>query len=899
MSRVLSRPTAALLALALLLTMLAVSVLQPKESSAHPADPITPIATNETEYAAYGRIVPDPHGCREGTPGSSPFAKGNVCAADFIQLEGMRHALSFMNKAFPRFVRSYRLHKDFKCSGAETKAGEEGCDAFRSAGLPVTTDDNGDTFVRERRELSMIRLTDESVPNKNKKYFVFPLSLHGIERAGVEGGLRAAEDFATWGACEAEVAPDYVDCESPDNVAPHPLLEATPEKSIMAGEALKKSVIFFIFPNPDGWLRGDYFVDLMPGTHFYQRYNGNGVDINRDWPTQGFTYRPYTPWSEPESRSLGKVLKTIGPTDESGDPKWAGGIDLHGQLIDRAFSFTLIGGAERGYAKNQRVLQTVKGAWADAEQRLAWSPLIKGNDEPEACVPPGTDPNPNPEPGCDPTNRLYGVQWGTVWDTIDYTITGGIGDWIDSPIGLNGDGLDNEMSMSHLSNCGIGSCYIEDAEQLHVDGNKSLIYSMINYSLKGEDRTFNTDGRVAYVKNPGFVSAKRDAFKRPPKYTELPPQEDIENVTLDSSNEYIYEFNVKGPGNGVYNGGISVSLTCMTAPVSPCTFDEAVLERLESKEKDPQTGTDWEIVNTYYNQGTTYAQAGKALHANLSPPGKYRVRINPFVPENPAGGYDMDIDFSREKGWPDPGQLPYKVTNMKFWQQMGRYTNPGFDALTPGTVAKTDGWQDKYDTMIVTDKVYADLAGKLKSWAAKGGNLILTDKAIGMLPEMGIVNKDAVGVTKEYAGYVNFDTAASEGATYDHPLAKKIDQPGAAEGSSGSEENRRQTYEPVPIGFAIQTPGDSDAFESPVWYVDDTAFTEAKGDAVATTNDTAKVSYGEIKHGKGRIRILGALLPMPTDEFDHPFGLANYSVTYSGYQLVKNMLTVTEAAVPE
>jgi len=85
-----------------------------------------------------------------------------------------------------------------------------------------------------------------------------------------------------------------------------------------------------------------YLEKKFPG--FDQRYNGNGMDLNRDWPTLGFTYRPYTPWSEPETRAFGKILKSVGPKDASGDPAWAGGIDLHGQLIDRAFSFTLIGG---------------------------------------------------------------------------------------------------------------------------------------------------------------------------------------------------------------------------------------------------------------------------------------------------------------------------------------------------------------------------------------------------------------------------------------------------------------------------------------------------------------------------------------------------------------------------
>ena len=32
------------------------------------------------------------------------------------------------------------------------------------------------------------------------------------------------------------------------------------------------------------------------------------------------------------------------------------------------------------------------------------------------------------------------------------------------------------------------------------------------------------------------------------------------------------------------------------------------------------------------------------------------------------------------------------------------------------------------------------------------------------------------------------------------------------------------------------------------------------------------------------------LLPDPTEEFDHPYGLQNYAVTYTGYTLLQNML---------
>ena len=826
----------------------------------------TPVATDEVQYQAYGRVFPDPQGCEAGQPGASPFAKGRVCAADFIQFEEMIQGMRLLNRLFPRFVQIYRLDRDFDCNGRPVRDPDAGCQNFRSAGLPQTLPDGQDLgFSRARLPLYMYRITDEAVPEKGKKHFVYSVGLHGPERAGVEGGFRAAEDLATWGACEAKVAPDTTNCEA-EGPIPHPLMEATPKRSLTAGDVLRRSSIYFVAMNPDGWARGD-----RDGASFYQRYNGNGVDLNRDWPEQGFTYRPYTPWSEPESRAYGRVLQAIGPRDRRGRPKWTGGIDLHGQLVDRAFSFTLIGGAQRPYSKNQRVLQTVKGAWSDAEKRLAWSTgFIKPNDAPEE------DP------------RMYGVQWGTVWDTIDYTVTGAFGNWIDSPIGLNADGLDNEMSLSHVGNCGTGSCFERQVEQLHVDGNKSLIYSMINYSLKPENNRFGVKGRVGYVFNRGAVSEPTDRTTIPPRFTKLPPQNDIPAFPLAVDNDWTKEFTVKGPKDGVYNGGLGVTLTCGNAQgVSNCALSKAVLERKIPAGED--NAGDWETINSYYNQSPIYAQAGQALHANLPRAGRYRVRI---LDTSPTDVFSGEVDFQKEKSWPDPGQIGYRATNMKFWKMMRRFVRPGLEKLTPRKIATTRRWMRRYDTVVVTNKVYKRLAPRLRKWVARfDGNLVLTDSALRMLPKMGIT-RGGIDRLNAYAGYVNFQTAKKD-STYGDRLAKGINQPGAAEGQSGNEDRRRQTYEPVPLGFAIQTPDDDDDYNSPVWFVKSDAWRKAKGRqrAVATTGERTNISYGEIRYRGGRIRLIGALLPMPTKKFDNPFGLASYGLTYSGYQMLRNSLT--------
>ncbi|MDQ4095863.1 MAG: hypothetical protein M3174_06650 [Actinomycetota bacterium] len=891
---------AAVLAIGVLAGILttAVTTVAPQPAKA------TPISTSEETYLVNGRVFPDPHGCgvvNPGTPGFdgpiSPYNKGQTCATDFVQYEEMVRGLRFVEDMFPTFSKFYTLHEDFNCKGRPVSNKRDGCNKFKSAGLPVTLDEHGDSFVREKRRLFMFRVTDEKskIPLKKRKWFVFPLSIHGIERAGVEGGVRAAEDLATWAACEAgqNRRPDFVDdakCEAEvthTENKPYPIMESTPEVSLGAGDVLKRAVVVFMFPNPDGWLRGDRMRDRLPSSSFYQRYNGNGVDLNRDWPTKGWTFRPYTPASEPEVKAFGKVLRGMGPRDASGDPKWDGGIDLHGQLIDRAFSFTLLGAGEFDYGRNQKILQTVKGAWRDAENRLDWSPLIKPNECEEGEV----------SPEC-PPGAIYGVQWGTVWDTIDYTITGGLGDWIGSPIGLQADvPIDNEMSLSHLANCGIGTCFDPDVEQLHVDGNKSLIYGMVNFGLKQEAKTFRTKGRVAYVKNRGFVKEKANRLEPKPRWTKFPPQEDIKNVMLNESNDYTYEFRVKSPNAGIYNGGIHASLTCATSPVSPgCELTQAYLEK-KAGPKDENPG-EWQTVNSYFLQGAGYSATGKALHANLPTPGRWRVRLGR---SDSAGAFDLDVFFTREKGWNDPGQLAFKATSMRFWKDLDKFAKPGVDPLTISEIKNTNSWKRRYDSIVVTNRVYKDIAGKLKKWvASKNGNLVLTDKAVGMLNAMNIVN-GGVGSINTYAGYINFETETEE-PTYDDPsgLAKKVNQPGAAEGGQeeddaleGEENHRHQIYEPVPIGIAIEDETGSDWFNSPVWFVNRNNLAQAKGtpNEVGTTGNFDNVSLGEIKYRGGVIRWTGALLPDPSKKFDNPFGVEDYAVTYSGYQVIKNALT--------
>ena len=931
----------------------------------------TPVAVDDATYELFGRVFPDPHGCLPRMAPFSPWAKGNVCAADFIQFDEMISGLGFLQEKFPDYIDLFRLDERYENPD------------FMSAGL-ATAD-----ISHEPNPLWTVRVTDETVPDANKKHFLFPLSIHGIERAGAEGGIRAIEDLATWAACErnADVSPACA-AETP---LPHPILETTPDVSITAGEALKKSAVYFVFPNPDGWRRGDRDNGV-----FYMRYNGNGVDLNRDWPSLGFVFDPYTPFSEPESKAFGDVLKRI-------RSQWDGGIDLHGQLIDRAFSFTLLGQGPRDFGANQATLDVVEGAWKDAEARLSWSVLIKPNDAPAD------------------DNRLYGVQWGTVWDTIGYTTTGAFGDWIGAPLGLNAEvAIDNEMSLSHISNCGTGVCFIPEAEQLHVDGNKSLIYSLINFSFRPENRTFPVPGRAAYLDHDVVVERSTVAAAKLPLLG-LKPQEDIQ-AQLDATNEWIHEFEVLGPAKKVFNRGFNVKVRALNvAAISAGAMSSTVVERLVKGE--------WELVNRYYNQDDIYLQAGQTVDVNEPEPGQWRVRV-----EGPETGliFNIGVDFRETQAWPNPVQRAYRATNLEFFTDLNEYADRPFDGVTADEITSGAVDLSTFDSLVIADQVlpgyvepsrtgpaqegilfagadgsnptypcaspttvepappgcetyfewtvdgaknnqsmtvrlewltsandydlYVErfaqkgeywtpvaqsagganpeiasllkpvpglyrarvvnwasaepipqevevtfsnegpkaaagkrseaevkaFAARLRTFVEGGGNLILTDSALRLLAAMGVVDRGQIHDFSVYAGFIGFTPNGTD-ATYELPLAKNVQRPGAAEGPS----HRHQTYEPVPLGFAIQDPEGGDASTAPVWAIDQVTW-EKMGGLTAGTTTGDQVTLGELKLGKGVVRVIGALLPMPTDRYFHPYGLAHYSVTYAGYQLFEN-----------
>ena len=975
----------------------------------------TPVAIDDATYTAFGRVFPDPHGCLRGAPLKSPFAKGSVCAGQFIQWEEAIGGLRFLEQRFPRYLQVIELRTQY--GDNPTFAGLD----LLSAGLPKAD------LSRDRRELYVIKVTDRDspVPEAERMHFAYSLSIHGIERAGIEGGIRAIEDLVTWAACEqgAGAAPA---CAS-EGPFPKRILEPS-DSGPTAGEVLRGGVVYFVLSNPDGWHRGE----VTEGGVFFQRYNGNGMDLNRDFPTIGYTEPLYTSASEPETRAYTEYLDFVRGQTAAG--KFDGAIDLHGMVTAPSFSFTLLGAGQRDYRKNALSVETSILTFRDSEQRLSWSPMIAPAD---SC------PGPVPVPVQGGNVPMCSDQWGTVWDTINYQVTGSFGDWMDSPLGLDAIGIDNEMALSHLAP---NTVFDPDLEQLHIDGNKGLIYSQITALFQAEEPVFGTTGSVAYIKDPDRVTHPGGGSAG--GLGDLPTQADIEQTQATGIGEL--PFDVKGPQDGVYNGGLTIEATYGNlSGISPNAAAELVLEYCGPPEHIGEPEGCHEVAR-YFNQSETYLQAGARIDLNDPKPGPYRIRSSAgrILPTR------FHISFSRNDAYPEPVQAPYDASRMDFFTDLNAYAAAGselqpvtvdqvirkprdlgrYDTLVlandfmPGFVQQgadvepagqpqpgasftfgatagvpavgeavyefdvigtydndrmvagatwaipsdydlhieqldpvTQQWVDRGCTCAFvnngesvtvyapepgrwrvrllnfaaapqpvqgtiafqadpapkptpasryTAKQFSKYAGAIAGFAAGGGNVVLTDGAMAALPFLGTgIAAEDVGSGYFYAGWMDFDDG--QGPTYDrHPLAADVDKEGTAEGvgvvGGQTFDNRHQTYEPVPLGYYVSASGsanaacESDRCDAPNWIVDQAAWEAAGGSTAARTlvrstisagsETSTGTSLGELPFGSGVIRIAGALLPDPSEENHHPYGLASYALTYTGYQLFENLV---------
>lgn len=283
-----------------------------------------------------------------------------------------------------------------------------------------------------------------------------------------------------------------------------------------------------------------------------------------------------------------------------------------------------------------------------------------------------------------------------------------------------------------------------------------------------------------------------------------------------------------------------------------------------------------------------------------------------------AGFYDDGTRVTDRDGNPSPvprgfpgrplmaqlEQVPYDVSQTDYFRDLPQITVQRPRPVVPARLADR---LKTLSTFVVADQQPPDAAA-LRSWVAGGGNLVLTDSALRMLPELGIGSPADVRRDFGYVGYSDLDRS--------DPM------------TSGLSPLARQMYDPVGLGFPLLMQRDSywqcNAGEAPncesgtqnsapIWSLARTVLEGVPGARTVGTADppatrtttregsaTDRATIAVIPVGKGRIVFFGALLPRPTEEYAHYFGLEGYTISPAGQELLLRAMSWTRngASVP-
>ena len=682
--------------------------------------------------------------CTDGYEGGPPLAAcgGRVFpevpnTLDYVQYvpdpqTGFReyqHGVEYLAQRYPRWISVFTLRSLYGDDAVSM-----GPDRIRS---------HADNDTNDGYDILVVKITDHTIPDEGKQTLLYSLSVHGDEKGGIEGGLRAAEDLAIAAEDGGEISDGVSGYESTTGTTP--VIHSYPVSEILANEA-----VYLIDFNIDGWVRGDHFA---PSPGLYTRGNYAGTDLNRQMPTVGYINQSRNPLFESEMLYGHRFMHEVADAGVGG--KMAYGADVHGEGQSRAWADIMYPAGQFDSIKHRQLMAIAERTKSVMDDTL----FLGGPDAIEEAT--GGDAGEGLEDFGAPRNTIptKPARWGTVWDTLGYTDTGFIGDYMANELGVTG--MDYEIALNHSDTTRpYGRPWGVLLQENYVNATRAIIKTAMAYAMYQEEEfaDFQIDpkGSVGYIHNPDTVT----------------------------------DTDENGPGEG-------------------------------------------------FNDTSANGE--------------------PIV------------------------QVPYDATNMRFFEDQSDYVKGGMDPILPADIAADASYLDRTDTLVIADIFApADAEGRaydqnayaanIRSWVERGGNLVLTDRALHLLGNMGVVPAGEIRDIKVYQPYSNF-------TDFEHPMLK------------GLRPNARQLAEFTLIGYPIGSSA------SPMTIVNTPAWTAAGGHIVGTTgnntgsSDTGtQTSVGEMPLGAGKIRILGGGLGMPTEVNDHRYGLKDYSLTYSGLFILENSI---------
>jgi RTX calcium-binding nonapeptide repeat (4 copies)/Zinc carboxypeptidase len=395
-----------------------------------------------------------------------------------------QHGLEYLAKLYPRWLSVSTLSTHYGTDDAVSA----GPDQIRS--YEGTDTDDG-------YEILVAKLTDHNVPDAGKQTLLYSLSIHGDEKGGIEGGVRAIEDLAMAAENGGKITDGVEGYESASGRQP----EFHEVKDVLA-----KQAVYFVDFNIDGWVRGDH-TNIPPAipAALYTRGNYMGTDLNRQMPTVGRINPSRNPLEESEMLYGHRFMHEV--ADAGVDGRLAYGADIHGESQSRAWVDIMYPAGQFDSIKHRRLMAIAERTKSviDATLYMGLAEDIEeatGGDQGEGIEDLGFPPN---------TVPTKPARWGTVWDTLGYTDTGFVGDYLAEELGVTG--MDYEIAFNHADAARpFGRPWAVLLQENYINASRAIIKTAMAYAMKQDqdfaDFQIDPKGQVGYVFTPEVITDK-------------------------------------------------------------------------------------------------------------------------------------------------------------------------------------------------------------------------------------------------------------------------------------------------------------------------------------------------------------------------------------------------------
>lgn len=797
----------------------------------------TPAAHGHLTAAEVEHVLDDLGGVEhvDFSPGANPFWKldGGYDdgvfppveeARDFISHTEAGPALEHLETEHPDMVRLERIGQSPGWGNLFT--GED--------------PDPNDIYVAE---LTNDIQDEASFQEKDKAVFI--TGIHGNERAGVEAGSRIIEQAAKGDAPEFNSLLDDI-------------------------------VIVWVYINPDGWTirkpqYGPHPWARFFGSPHYGHYRGNAsrVDTNRQYPTIG--------WANP----------AFWPADHGNAPDPRPGYDVgYDDVVPDALATV---GHLRGYDNVEYLCDYHMMGFADTmvlnlESNAAYEHdgthnLEEVNRRIDAAM---TDQWGSPQAIASDTIRagkdtIFGdsddyvpdelLDYGSIYDSLGYNITGGLLGWAGQSEEFGGLGavtVAPELAMRAWVNW---RPYIER----HLETAYRLsMREFAEMTAASTDATVATDGQdTAYVTTDELTRTSADLSHT----DESPGKGNGRGQERATDVQRRHETVQPGPG-----GRADVDSKARTHSLA-AVVDDRGRESGVVTLRNPAG----QVVRTLDLAETDE----RSFYVPSPAQGDWSVEFE--------GDGDVDVEFvtvDTDEEHPDPeeafgySQAEYVVNPMQFFDDLepnlesGSMEGVRVHDVRVGKLLRGNSGKRRYDKVVVSHDVgrndprYVD---ELEAFVDAGGDLVVTDSGLNLLADLDV--GEATAIEDGDLQSIRVGIANLVDRDFDHYLLDDI------------RPLQFEMWKSPQVGYVPNEP------DQPATVVDDDAFADAGGDVagrmegdLADSSDASGVAAGALSAGDSEINVLGSVLPPANQRELHPFGMADYAVSFMGHTMICNAL---------